>query len=405
MANKKILGIGIILMIIILVMPSYVLADVPIIKSFAVSQGTGNIITIDKPVNLEKDDLLIVIIGTRDGGILQSSIDFELIRHEVFNNGNDRPITSSWYKIAGTNEPTQYNFFRVTGNDREWKAISIAIENYNEFNPIGKTSGATSGDNSVESFTLPMFTTSIDNSIVFYSITGHDVSDTPILNPMNILHLSPTPRPTKSTFFEEYPVITTIGNKTFTWSKNNRVSTISFEILPFLEPLNIDLVLQRKVLRQEQNNFLAWQLEGEVSHDYFEINVFYPNNTLLYTNNVDVDGASHLTNLTELGIYNIEAFVNDTYGNEYFAFESFEVIEGEPQPLSPETMQGIITTIFMTLIIFVLIYFGIKIRSKNVLIMGLIVSMFYGVIMLASGWFWVIGIIFIIVPLILFFEF
>lgn len=126
------------------------------------TSGSSTTITINKPTNTARGDVMVATIVDSAAGSTITSSGWTLIRKSNHTNG---PSITSFYKVAGASEPTNYTFSN-TSNVRRAGGI-ITYRNVDNVTPVDVTGNANSGSST--SVTALSVTTSASDTMLVYS--------------------------------------------------------------------------------------------------------------------------------------------------------------------------------------------------------------------------------------------
>ncbi len=136
------------------------------------ASGTGTLLSVSRPDNLEAGNMVLLILTTqRCNSSATSSFlppeGFTLIRSEHSTGGTTRPEVAVFYKIAANSEPAVY-VCQITQNTDVpvWKALAVKVTGFNPVNPIAATSGSNSSTSSVSYISVPSIITTTGNSLL-----------------------------------------------------------------------------------------------------------------------------------------------------------------------------------------------------------------------------------------------
>ncbi|TYB98685.1 MAG: hypothetical protein FXF54_02085 [Kosmotoga sp.] len=205
--------------------------------------GQVSNVEVDKPVNIEEGDMIVVIIHTQNRinndwvNDPLSSQGFSLIGHSVDESNYERPTVTAAYKIAGNNEPSSYSF--KISEEMHWYIAAICI---NKSAGIGGVVVKDSGENSVETITFDSVTTT-SKSLVMAAITQRrstesDYNARSFVVPQGMTerysnYSIGTDKPSTSGASQFLKAGETIHSPTYSWDYTGRATGIMFEI--FLE--------------------------------------------------------------------------------------------------------------------------------------------------------------------------
>lgn len=145
-----------------------VCSNAPVIKSFATAIGSGasKPPKIDKPTGTKAGDLLIAGLMFEKGGSVTPGAPTGWTLIQRTNQGNNVGM-ATYYKIAGSSEPSTYTFSLSSGP--KWSIGISRIEGADPTNPIDANNGAFGGPSSKAD--APSITSTVCNALVmaFYT--------------------------------------------------------------------------------------------------------------------------------------------------------------------------------------------------------------------------------------------
>lgn len=140
------------------------------------SYGTGTALSVPRPTNVAKGDLIVLIFSSQQSAVGTTSCftvpsGFTLIRNEHDQSFSSRPEVAVYYKIAGDTEPALYTstLTQYTEEPR-WSALALRITQHDPLEPILLHNSANSGNLNTPSLDLPSLAITIKNTLVVGTI-------------------------------------------------------------------------------------------------------------------------------------------------------------------------------------------------------------------------------------------
>lgn len=140
------------------------------------SYGTGTALSVPRPTNVAKGDLIVLIFSSQQSAVGTTSCftvpsGFTLIRNEHDQSFSSRPEVAVYYKIAGDTEPALYTstLTQYTEEPR-WSALALRITQHDPLEPILLHNAANSGNLNTPSLDLPSLAITKENTLVVGAI-------------------------------------------------------------------------------------------------------------------------------------------------------------------------------------------------------------------------------------------
>ena len=211
-------------------------ATTPTLHTDDSTQRTGLSTTpsVSKPANLQPEDLIVVFLMTQNIDNNISSIPTGFV--EIGSYGStaaNHPHATAYYKIATDSEPTEYNF--TLSASEAWRMYITRVTNYDISDPIDQVSGAVlQGAGISDSITIPSLTPSADTSLL---VAGKVVrlagSGTDTVPTGMTLEYQFDTNPTIQIASQQLLNADPTGDKTFSWSGDQRAAAMMFTINPY----------------------------------------------------------------------------------------------------------------------------------------------------------------------------